>query len=128
VTWASQKQKVVALSSCEAVYIVAALGACQGVWLSRLIAEMLGGKVQKFRLLVDNQSAIELAKNHVFHDRSKHIDTMYHYIGDCIEKDVLEVDHVRTDEQVVDILTKPLGRIKFVEFRLKLGVVPVYKD
>lgn len=80
-----------ALSSCEAKYIAGALGACQGVWLSRLIA-------QKFRLLIDNQSAIELAKNPVFHDRSKHIDTRYHYIRDCIEKNILEVDHVRTDE------------------------------
>jgi hypothetical protein len=128
VTWASQKQKVVALSSCEAEYIAAALGACQGVWLSRLIAELLGEKVQKFRLLVDNQSAIELAKNPVFHDRSKHSDTRFHYIRDCIEKDVLDVDHVGTDRQVADILTKPLGRIKFVEFRLKLGVGPVHKD
>ena len=125
VTWASQKQKVVALSSCEAEYIAAAMGACQGVWLSRLIAEMLGEEVQKFKLLIDNQSAIELAKNPVFHDRSKHIDTRFHYIRDCIEKGMVEVNHIRTDEQVADILTKPLGRIKFVEFRLKLGVVLV---
>ena len=88
----------------------------------------MGEKVQKFRLLVDNQSAIELAKNLMFHDRSKHIDTRYHYIRDCIEKDVLEVDHVRTNEQVADILTNALGTIKFVEFRLKLGVIPVHKD
>lgn len=54
VTWASQKQKVVALSSCEAEYIAAAMGACQGVWLSRLIAELIGTKAQKFRLLIDN--------------------------------------------------------------------------
>ena len=97
-TWASQKQKVVALSSCEAEYITAALGACQGVWLSRLIAELVGGEAQKFRLLIDNQSAIELAKNPVFHKRSKHIDTRYYYIRDCIEKDMVDVDDVATDE------------------------------
>jgi len=128
VTSASQKQKVVALSSCEAEYTAAALGACQGVWLNRLMAELVGGEAQKFRLLIDNQSAIELAKNPVFHERSKQIDTRYHYIRDCIEKDMVDVDHVGTDEQVVDILTKPLGRIKFVEFRQKLGVVPVQLD
>ena len=128
VTWASQKQKVVALSSCEAEYIAAALGTCQGVWLSRLIAELVGGEPLKFRLFVDNQSAIELAKNPVFHERSKHIDTRYHYIRDCIEKDMVEVKHVGTDEQVADILTKALGRMKFAEFRLKLGVVPVQQD
>ena len=117
-----------ALSSCEAEYIAAALGACQGVWLSRLVAEMVGGEVQKFRLLIDNQSAIELAKIPVFHDRSKHIDTRYHYLRDCIEKNILEVDHVGTDEQVADILTKPLGRMKFAEFRVKLGIVSVRQD
>ena len=114
--------------TCEAEYIARALGACQGVWLSRLVAELLGHKVQKFKLYIDNQSAIELAKNPVFHDRSKHIDTRYHYIHDCIEKNVLEVDHVRTDSQVADILTKPIGRMKFVEFRSKLGIVPVRQD
>ena len=97
-TWASQKQKVVALSSCEAEYIAAALGACQGVWLSQLIAELVGGEAQKFRLLIDNQSAIELAKNPVFHKRSKHIDTRYYYIRDYIEKDMVDVDDVATDE------------------------------
>jgi hypothetical protein len=128
VTWASQKQKVVALSSCEAEYIAAALGACQGVWLSRLIADLVGGEAQKFRLLIDNQSAIELAKNPVFHERSKHIDTRFHYIRDCIERNMVDVEHVGTEDQVADILTKPLGRVKFVEFRLKLGVVPVKQD
>ena len=98
------------------------------MWLSRLIAELVGGETQKFSLLIDNQSAIELAKNPVFHDRSKHIDTRYHYIRDCIEKNIVDVNHAGTDEQVADILMKPLGRIKFVEFRLKLGVIPVQQD
>jgi hypothetical protein len=98
------------------------------VWLCWLIAELVGGEVQKFRLLIDNQSTIELAKNPVFHERSKHIDTRFHYIRDCIEKDMVDVDHVGTDEQVADILTKPLGRIKFAEFRLKLGVISMQQD
>jgi len=74
------------------------------------------------------QSAIELAKNPVFHDRSKHIDTRYHYIRDCIEKNILDVDHVRTDEQIADTLTKPLGTMKFAELRVKLGIVTVRQD
>jgi hypothetical protein len=98
VTWSSQKQKVVALSSCEAEYIAAALGVCQGVWLSTLLADIMKEEVKKFSLLIDNKSAIELSKNPVYHDRSKHIDTHYHYIRDCIQKGVV-------DEMITDLIS-----------------------
>lgn len=114
---------MVALSTCEAEYITAAAGACQGVWLSRIVADLVGGDIQKFRLLVYNKSAIELSKNPVFHERSKHIDTCFHYIRECISNGMVDVDHVRTDNQIVDILTKALGRIRFIELRQKLGVI-----
>lgn len=87
VTWTSQKQKVVALSSCEAEYIAAASAACQGLWLSRLLNDLIGGAAKKFKLLVDNKSAIALTKNPVHHDRSKHIDTKFHFIRQCVEEE-----------------------------------------
>jgi hypothetical protein len=71
ITWQSQKQKVVALSSCEAEYIAAATASCQGIWLARLLAELKGEKPSTITLKIDNQSAIQLSKNPVFHDRSK---------------------------------------------------------
>ncbi|XP_040258859.1 secreted RxLR effector protein 161-like [Aegilops tauschii subsp. strangulata] len=97
VTWTSQKQKVVAISSCEAEYVAAAAATCQGVWLSRLLADLTGRSVEKFQLLIDNKSAIALSKNPVHHDRSKHIDIKYHYIRQCIEEGKVEVDHIGTD-------------------------------
>ena len=60
ITWASQKQKIVTLSSCEAEYVAAA-AACQGVWLSRLIGDLLGTKEAPVKLLMDNMSAIVLS-------------------------------------------------------------------
>jgi len=128
VTWSSQKQKVVALSTCEAEYVAACGGACQGVWLSRLIAELMGRDVQKFRLLVDNKSAIELSKNPVFHEKSKHIDTRFHYIRECVSNGQLDVEYVRTENQLADILTKALPRIRFVELRQKLGIIKLDQD
>lgn len=122
ITWTSQKQKIVALSSCEAEYIAAAEAACQGIWLSRLLADMMGKDPSKIKLRVDNKSAIALCKNLVHHERSKHIDTRFHFIRECIETGKLDVDHVSTDGQLADILTKALGRVKFVEMRQKLGV------
>ena len=94
----------------------------------RLIADLTGEKMQKFRLLMDSKSAIELSKNPVYHERSKHIDTRYHFIRECVADGIAEVDHVSTDRQLADILTKPLGRIKFVEMRQQLGVGDVCHD
>ncbi|CAH9146107.1 unnamed protein product [Cuscuta epithymum] len=125
VTWTSQKQKVVALSSCEAEYVAASSAACQGVWLSRLIGELTGIGDQQFKLLVDNKSAIALCKNPVYHGRSKHIDTRFHYIRDCIETGKMDVDYVGTNGQLADILTKALVRNKFIEMRQELGMVRI---
>lgn len=122
ISWTSQKQKVVAISSCEAEYVAAAAAACQGLWLSRLLGDLKGEEPAKFKLLVDNKSAIALAKNPVHHDRSKHIDVKFHFIRGCMEEEQLEVDHVGTNDQLADILTKALGRVRFVEMRQRLGV------
>jgi hypothetical protein len=73
ISWQSVKQKVVALSSCEAEYIATTTAATQALWLSRLLGELLGRKVDVVELKVDSKSALALAKNPVFHDRSKHI-------------------------------------------------------
>jgi hypothetical protein len=128
ITWASQKQKVVALSSCEVEYIAATTAACQGVWLSRLLGELIGKPATTVKLHVDNQSAIELAKNPVHHERSKHIDSRFHYIRECVEEGKVDISHVGTDGQLADILTKALGRAKFLEMRLKLGVMAVSSE
>jgi hypothetical protein len=127
VTWSSQKQKIVALSSCEAEYVAAAAAACQGIWLSRLIADMLGTKEATVKLLMDNMSAIALSRNPVHHERSKHIDTKFHFLRECIEDGKVEVDHIGTADQLADIFTKSLGRIKFIELRSALGVVEVHQ-
>jgi hypothetical protein len=77
----SAKQKVVALSSCEAEYIAASTAATQGVWLSRLMEELLGFESEAPLLFVDNNAVISLIKNPVLHDRSKHIEIRFHYEG-----------------------------------------------
>ena len=86
------------------------------------MADMLGTKVEKVLLKIDNQSAIALSKNPVYHERSKHIDTRFHYIRECVETGAVEVRHVCTKDQLADILTKTLGRMKFIEMKEKIGV------
>nr|CAH66624.1 OSIGBa0115A19.5 [Oryza sativa] len=128
ISWQSQKQKVVALSSCEAEYIAATTGACQGIWLNRLLAELLGEDPGQTVMKVDNKSAINLCKNPVLHDRSKHIDTRFHFIRECVEKKQIAVEYVRTEDQLADILTKPVGRVRFLELRKKMGLEQAHQD
>eukprot|EP00253_Pinus_taeda_P001733 PITA_01733 len=63
------------------------------------------------------RSGIRLSKNPVFHDRSQHIDIRYHSIRDIVQWGAIRLQHNGTDEQVADILSKPLGKVKFLTFR-----------
>ncbi|XP_066309524.1 secreted RxLR effector protein 161-like [Miscanthus floridulus] len=123
ISWQSQKHKSVALSTCEAEYMAGALAACQAVWLTRLLTDIIGIQVQPPELKMDSQSAIALSKNLVLHDRSKHIDTHFHFIRDCVEDGRICLDYVSTQQQLADVLTKSLGRGSFCELRTKIGVV-----
>ena len=73
-------------------------------------------------IYVDNKSAIDLAKKPVYHDRSKHINTRYHYIRECIARKDVQVIHTRSEDQVADIFTKPLNEKDFSRQRMMLGV------
>jgi hypothetical protein len=76
-------------------------------------------------MFIDSKSAEELSRNPVYHERTKHIDTRYHFIRECVSDGVVQLEHVSTDDQLADILTKPLGRIRFAEMRRQLGIVKV---
>jgi hypothetical protein len=125
VTWQSSKQKVVALSSCEAEYIAAANGACQGVWLARLLGDLIGAESGAPTLKVDNKSAIDLSKNPVHHDRTKHIDIKYHYIRECVDVGRIVLEQISTGDQLTDIPTKSLARVKFQELCERIGIVNI---
>ena len=122
VTWNSQKQKTMALSSCEAEFMAATAAACQALWLRSLLSELVGEEPKPVRMLVDNKSAIALMRNPVFHGRSKHIDTRFHFIGECVEEGKIMVDFIRTEEQRADPLTKALPTVKLATIRHLIGV------
>ena len=122
VSWLSQKQSIVSLSSCEAEYIAATSATCQAVWMIQLIRELTSDDESKVKLLVDNQSAITLSKNAGHHNRTKHIDTRYHFIRECVEDKRIEITFIRTEYQLVDIFTNALGKTKFLEMRDQIGI------
>jgi L-rhamnose isomerase len=79
-------------------------------------------------LFVDNTSAIQLAKNPKFYDRTKHINTKYHLIRHHVEVKTIHLNHCSTLEKIADIFTKSLGREKFEKFRMMLGMTNVPSD
>ena len=76
-------------------------------------------------LKVDNKSAIDLSKNPVHYGRSKHIDTKFHYIRECVDGGKIVLEQISTQDQLADILTKLLGREKFTELCNRIGVVNI---
>ncbi|KAG6499970.1 hypothetical protein ZIOFF_039784 [Zingiber officinale] len=101
----SQKQKTVTLSSCEAEFMATTTAACHALWLRSLASELINVEPKPVTLFVDNKSVIALMKNPVFHGRSKHIDTRFHFIRECIEKRQIAVEFVNTGEYRADVLT-----------------------
>jgi len=87
--WSSKKQTIFALSTCEAEYVAAATSAFQSVWLSNIMNQIGFNLDVPIKIYVDNVSAINLAKNLVFHQRSKHIDIRYHYLQDQVRKNMI---------------------------------------
>ena len=128
ITWCSKKQETVALLSCEAEFMAATEAAKQAIWLQELFAEVVEKPNEKVVVRIDNKSAITLTKNPVFHGRSKHIHKKYHFIRECIDNDLVEVEHVAGSLQKADILTKALGRTKFKEMRDLVGVKDLLSD
>ena len=68
-------------------------------------------------LRIDNLSAVKLVHNPVYHKRSKHIDVRYHFVREKCEEGQLLVKHVCGQEQLADILTKPLAKDRFEKLR-----------
>ena len=127
ISWSSKKESVVALSSCEAEYIAASMGACQAIWLDNLMQELMIKKEGDAELFVDNKFAISLAKHPVTHGRSKHIETRYHFLRDQVTKGILRLSYCRTDMQLADIFTKAVKNETFRKLRNLLNVVDCNK-
>jgi hypothetical protein len=123
VSWQSVKQQVVALSSCEAEYISASTTSTQTLWLVRLLSDLLDRDTGALELRVDSKSALTLAKNPIFHERSKHIRVRYHFIRGCLKEGNFKACYINTRDQLADLLTKLLGRIKFLELCSRIGMV-----
>ena len=109
-SWISKKQPTVALSSTEAEYKAACFASCEAIWLRRILWHMGVQQEDAIVLWCDNQSYMAIAKNPVFHARTKHIEIHYHYVHKLIENGVVELVYCPTLKNGADIFTKALGK------------------
>jgi hypothetical protein len=115
-SWQSRKQSSISLSMEEVEYIAACSTSCESIWTHKLLIVMFNLEMEATMILCDKQSCMNMVENLVFHDKSKHIEIRYHYICDMVQRGVIKLQYVGTDEQVVDVLTKPLSHVKFEYF------------
>ncbi|CAN1170171.1 Retrovirus-related Pol polyprotein from transposon RE1 [Linum perenne] len=101
-----KKPDRVSKSSTEAEYCSMSDICSEIVWLTRLVDELVGVPTRSAALFAYNTSAIQIAMNPEFHDRTKHFETHVHFIRELIVDEVVQLYHIRTEDQVVDLLTK----------------------
>eukprot|EP00253_Pinus_taeda_P034142 PITA_34142 len=123
VSWYSRKQRYVALSSAEAEYMAASLAACEAIWMRKILVGLFDSHLDPNVIYCDNQSCIKLSANPIFHDRSKHIDIRYHHIRDFVQRRIMLLSYIPTEDQDANILMKALTRRKFEYHRGRIGVV-----
>ena len=119
------KQNTVALSTAEAEYVSTSEATTQAIWLRFVLDDFGEMQAEATPLFCDNMSAISMAKNPVFHQRTRHINKKYHFIREALQEGVIDVKFCRSEEQLTDIFTKALPKDRFKKLRLDLGVKSV---
>jgi len=103
ISWYNKKKRFVALSSAEVQYMVAIQARCEAIWMRKILVGLFGQEMDPIVIYCDNQSCIKLSENPMFHDRFKHIDIWYHHLRDCVQRRILLLQYIPTEEQDIDI-------------------------
>ena len=126
VSWKTKKQSTVSRSSAEAEYRAMATVTSELIWVKSFLASLGVFLDQPMKLYCDNQAALHIAKNPVFHERTKHIEIDCHFVRERLLSKDLDMGFVSSKNQVADIFTKPLGKQQFQFLRSKLGIVNLH--
>jgi hypothetical protein len=113
----SMRQRIVTLSSMESEYVAAVEAAKEIVWLRQLLTDLGYSQSSPTYLWEDNRSAIFFSEAPTNHHRTKHIDVRHHFLREMVNKGILKLQHIRTHDQVADILTKNTDTKLFIKLR-----------
>ena len=124
--WRSKKHNVVARSSAEAEYRAISHTASEMLWVRSLLRDLGIDVSTHMQMFCDNQAAIFITNNPVFHERTKHIEVDCHFIRDLLMRKQIAIPYVRFNDQLGDTLMKPLARASFQRMSFKLGMFDMY--
>lgn len=116
ITWKTRKQATVALSTCEAEYMLLASAMQECIYLEQLLKNIDEFQYAQTKIYEDNQGTIALAKNSVHKQRCKHINIKYHFIREAVNSGRVTLEYCPTNQMVADILTKPAIKVKSKSF------------
>ena len=118
VAWKSKKQATVARSSAEAEYVALADTISELLWIKMALSELEVPITGEIEIHIDNAAAQSMAENPVNHERTKHIDTAFHFIREVVKAKVVSLYHVNTKENIADLFTKA---VSWVDFKKHVG-------
>jgi hypothetical protein len=121
ISWYSGKQKCTSVATAGAEYIALGAAVREGMYLQQLFSEV-GTKFSPITIYEDNQSAIAMAKNPVYHSKQKHIDIQAHFVRDEVEKGTVDLRFCPSADMIADVLTKPLPRPAFEKMIHSMGL------
>ena len=107
--------------SAETKYRAMALATCELIWLKQLLQELRFGKDSQMTLVCDNQAALYIASNSVFHEMIKHIEVDCHFIREKIVSGCMTTSFINSSDQLADIFTKSLRGPRIQLICNKLG-------
>ncbi|XP_019179520.1 PREDICTED: uncharacterized protein LOC109174720 [Ipomoea nil] len=122
ISWKTKKQATVSRSSSEAEYRALATTTCEIQWLSYLLKDLQVHTNEPTNLYCDNKSAVAIGENHVFHERTKHIDIDCHVVRLKVQEGLIKLLAIPSSKQLADIFTKGLSKPLFDDCQLKLGM------